>query len=110
MATLIFFIAMMDQNRYEDLVAFIESDAGRRKWPAWIISETDRTQQRYMKANFRRTALGSKERAGFLLQNGRLYKKVFKDKEKMTYNAPRLVVLAKDVQKMLRKVHDEASG
>ena len=61
-----------------------------------------------MKSNFRASALGTKQRAGFEKQGDLLYKRVFKDRKQMTFAASRRVIKDKEVKEMLKKVHDEA--
>ena len=98
----------MDENRYRDLVKFLVSPVLNRKWQKWITEETDSKKKKIGKTNFRAIAIGTVQRAGFQVQNGQLYKKVFKNRQEKTYQAPRLVVKAKDVNKFLGIVHDEA--
>ena len=98
----------MDENRYRDLVEFLESPVGKRKQPKWVAAETDSKKKKIGKTNLGAIAIGTVQRAGFQVQNGQLYKKVFKSRKEKTYSAPRLIVKAKDVNKYLGMVHDDA--
>ena len=98
----------MDETRYQELVTFLESPSGSRTWPSWVIRETDQKKRKMMKCNFRALAVGTAQRAGFTVQSGSLYKKVFKNRKAKTFSSPRLVIKAKDVKEMLKGVHDEA--
>ena len=98
----------MDENRYRDLVNFLQSPVHKRIWPKWITQVKDSQKKRNVKTNFRAMANGTVQRAGFMVQNDQLYKKVFKDKKTKTLGAPRLVVKAKEMQKYLKIVHDKA--
>ena len=98
----------MDGSRYQDLLSFLTGSSAKRKWPDWIKNEQDSEKRRRMKTTFRATACGGAQKAGFRVDNGLLYKRVFKDKKKKTFALPRMVVKAQDVKEMLKKVHDEA--
>ena len=91
----------MDENRYRDLVNFLQSPVHKRIWPKWITQVKDSQKKRNVKTNFRAMANGTVQTAGFMVQNDQLYKKVFKDKKTKTLGAPRLVVKAKEMQKYL---------
>ena len=63
----------MDENRYRDLVQFLQSNKLKRTWPKWINEEIDSKKKKVAKTNFRAIANGTVQRAGFMVQNGQLY-------------------------------------
>ena len=97
----------MEDNEYADLVNFLASGSEDRVWPDWITSETGETKRK-LKKNFRQRALGSTQRAGFVLHENLLHKRVFKDKSKRTFAQDRMVVKKTELPEMLKKIHDEA--
>ena len=63
----------MDENRYRDLVNFLQSPVHKRIWPKWITQVKDSQKKRNVKTNFRAMANGTVQRAGFMVRNDQLY-------------------------------------